>query len=227
MPRGIVGDMAHHDIPDDLTELFTPAFWDTRYGSAESIWSGNPNPRLVELVEPLRPGSALDVGSGEGADAIWLAERGWHVTGVDISQVALNRAAVRAADAGQQIVTRISWQQIDVFGWLPPAGQFDLVSAQFMQVPADRREALHRGLAGAVRPGGTLLIVGHHPADLDVVGRPAHLTDFMFTAEQVAAVLEPTDWEIMVEAAPERQTLDADRLPITVRDVVLSAVRLS
>jgi SAM-dependent methyltransferase len=216
----------HHELPDDVTELFTPAFWDARYGSAESIWSGNPNPVLVELVAPLSPGEALDVGSGEGADAIWLAERGWQVTGVDISQVALDRAAARAAAAGQHIARRTSWRQTDLFSWVPPAGQFDLVSAQFMQVPPAQRERLHRGLAAAVRPGGTLLIVGHHPDDVDAVGRPAHLKDFMFTADQVAAVLEPTEWEIVVEAAPQRKAIDPDGRPITMRDAVLSAVRL-
>jgi SAM-dependent methyltransferase len=218
--------MAHRDLPDDPAELFTPEFWDARYASSDSIWSGNPNPVLVELVGPLRPGSALDVGSGEGADAIWLAARGWRVTGVDISQVALDRAAARAADAGEQIASLISWQQTDLFSWRPPAQQFDLVSAQFMQVPTERREALHRALASAVRPGGLLLIVGHHPSDLETAGRPAHLHNFMFTADQVAAVLDPGEWKIHVEDTPARQALDPDGLPITIHDAVLSAFRL-
>jgi SAM-dependent methyltransferase len=225
----IVSGMAHHELPDDVTELFTPEFWDARYASADSIWSGNPNPLLVELVAPREPGSALDVGSGEGADAIWLATRGWQVVGADISQVALDRAATRASEFGEQLSRRISWQQIDLLASLaiPEPKKFDLVSAQFMQVPADRRESLHRALAESVRPGGMLLVVGHHPCDLEVTGRPAHLQNFMFTADQVAAVLDPPSWQIMVQGSPAREARDTDGSPMTVHDAVLSAVRLT
>jgi SAM-dependent methyltransferase len=171
--------------------MFTQEYWDTRYGSAESIWSGNPNPRLVELVADLAPGTALDVGSGEGADAIWLAARGWQVTGIDVSTVALTRAAQRASAAGQDIADRITWEQADVLSWDPAPRQFDLVSAQFMHLPRLPREALHVRLAAAVRPGGTLLIVGHHPSDMETaMGRP-NVPDFFFTADEIAAPLTP------------------------------------
>jgi len=83
---------SHDHAPDtipDVATMFTPEFWDDRYRSAPAIWSGNPNPRLVEHVADLAPGAALDVGCGEGADAIWLAARGWKVTGIDVSTVAL------------------------------------------------------------------------------------------------------------------------------------------
>ena len=150
--------------------MFSQAAWDERYGSSDRIWSGNPNPRLVAAAAELTPGAALDVGCGEGADAIWLASQGWHVTGIDISAVALDRAASQAAIAGRQIADRTSWQRADVLSWTPPARQFDLVSAQFMQLPRAELEALHRRLAEAVRPGGVLLIVGHHPSDLESAG---------------------------------------------------------
>jgi len=214
-----------HDHTLDPAALLTQEFWDARYGSADQIWSGNPNPHLVEQVADLAPGSALDVGSGEGADAIWLAARGWHVTGIDVSTVALDRAAERAAEAGAEIADRITWQQADILSWDPAPLQFDLVSAQFMHLPTPARESLHRRLAVAVRPGGTLLIVGHHPSDLETsVGRP-NLPDFLFTADQIAAALEPDDWQIIVAAAPERQTLDPDGRPVRIRDAVMHAVR--
>lgn len=214
-----------HDHTSDMTALFSQEFWDARYRSADVIWSGDPNPHLVEQAAGLTPGTALDVGSGEGADAIWLASRGWHVTGIDVSTVALDRAAQRAAEAGEEVADRITWQQGDLLSWDPAPLQFDLVSAQFMHLPRLPLESLHRRLAAAVRPGGTLLIVGHHPSDLDTsVARP-NLPDTFYTAEQVAAVLDPDDWQIIAAAAPERQTLDPDGRPVTIRDAVLHATR--
>jgi thioredoxin reductase/SAM-dependent methyltransferase len=213
-----------HDHIPDTSVLFTQEFWDERYRSADMIWSGNANPHLVATVTDLVPATALDIGSGEGADAIWLASQGWRVTGIDVSTVALGRAVKRAAEAGEQIADRITWRHADVLSWDPAPQRFDLVSAQFMQLPRPALESLHRRLAAAVRPGGTLLIVGHHPSDLETsIGRP-HLPDLMFTADQIAAVLDPDDWHVTV-AAPERQAVDADGRSITIRDAVLRAIR--
>ncbi|MGX7681634.1 SAM-dependent methyltransferase [Jatrophihabitans sp. DSM 45814] len=221
-----------HDHPADPSEMLTQQFWDDRYGSADAIWSGNPNPLLVEYASKLHPGTALDVGSGEGADAIWLASRGWTVLGIDISAVALQRAADLAAIAGQQIADRIDWRQMDLLAGEtstdavsgPLEAQYDLVSAQFMHLPRVDRELLHQRLAAAVRPGGALLIVGHHPADLETtMGRPS-LADFLFTPEQVAAQLDRSEWSV-VTAAPERQALDPDGVMITITDAVLYATR--
>lgn len=206
-------------------EMFTQEFWDERYRSAEAIWSGDANPHLVAAASALTPGTALDVGSGEGADAIWLATQGWQVTGVDISAVALDRAAGHAAKAGDGIVARITWQRADILSWAPAAAQYDLVSAQFMQLPQPALTALHRRLAAAVRPGGTLLIVGHHPSDLETSAHRPHRPDLMFTADQVASSLDPADWDIVAATTPERQALDRDGQSITVRDAVLRAVR--
>lgn len=214
-----------HDDNSDMTDLFSQEFWDARYRSADVIWSGDPNPHLVQQVADLAPGTALDVGSGEGADTIWLASRGWHVTGIDVSTVALDRAAQRAAEAGKEVADRTTWQQADLLPWDPAPLQFDLVSVQFMHLPRLLLESLHRRLAASVRPGGTLLIVGHHPSDLHTsMGRP-NLPDMFYTAEQIAATLDPDDWQIVVTAAPERQTADPDGRLITIRDTVLHAIR--
>src|SRR2546430_12503786 len=124
-----------------MSSLFTQEFWDERYRSSDRVWSGEPNPRLVERVSDLTPGTALDVGSGEGADAIWLAARGWQVTAIDVSTVALDRAAERAAEAGAEVANRITWQQADVLTWDPAPLQFDLVSAQFMHLPTLARQS--------------------------------------------------------------------------------------
>lgn len=193
--------------------------WEQRYGSEERVWSGEPNPQLVATAADLQPGTALDVGCGEGADSIWLASRGWTVTGVDVSQAALDRAARQAADAG----VHITWQQADVTAWDPAPAQFDLVTVQYLHLPKPVRDALHRRLAAAVRPGGTLLIVGHHPADLDTPVRRPRLPHLMFTAEQIAAVLDPAQWDITTAAAERRVNQEGQK--ITVTDAVLRAVR--
>jgi SAM-dependent methyltransferase len=216
--------VTHHDGAD-ITVMYTQEFWDERYRSAASLWSGNPNPQLVEHVADLEPGRALDVGSGEGADAIWLASGGWRVTGVDVSSVALARAAERAAAVSAEAAAQITWQRVDALAWEPPPLTYDLVSAQFLQLPSAVRQQVHRRLAAAVRPGGTLLIVGHHPSDLRTSMPRPHAPDLFSTAEDVAAVLDPADWWVMVAGAPERQVVDPEGRRVAIRDAVLKARR--
>jgi len=149
---------------------FSREFWDERYRSAERLWSGEPNAQLVIQTAGLTPGDALDVGCGEGADAIWLASQGWTVTAADISAVALDRAAAHAAERGDEIAGRISWRQADLFSWDPGSQLYDLVSAQFMYLPEAELKSLHQRLAESVRPGGTLLLVLHHPDSMHAGG---------------------------------------------------------
>lgn len=216
-----MSDRDQHQHPQDPAVLMTREYWEDRYRSAPAVWSGNPNPRLVEQVATITPGDVLDVGSGEGADAIWLASGGWHVTGLDISSVALDRAAERARKAGPEIARRIVWQQADLVSW-EPGQQYDLVSAQFMHLPRPILQAVHRKLAAAVRDGGLLLIVGHHPADMHSSGMSPEM---FYTAAEVAAELDPETWEIRVSAAPIRQAPGPDGELVTIRDAVLMAQR--
>ncbi|MCT7660257.1 class I SAM-dependent methyltransferase [Mycobacterium deserti] len=135
------------------------AHWEQHYGERERVWSGRVNVRLAEIASALTPGRALDLGCGEGADAVWLAERGWEVVAVDISETALQRA--RSAAEARGVSERIDFQQHDLAESFPQ-GSFDLASAQFFhsKLPLDRPRIL--GLAAqAIRPGGTLLIVDH------------------------------------------------------------------
>jgi SAM-dependent methyltransferase len=212
-----------HGAPDiDPAQLLSQEFWDERYGG-EPVWSGSPNPLLVRYAADLPPGAALDVGSGEGADVMWLASRGWTVTGADISPVALRRSAELAGRAGAEVAARIRWQQADMLTWTPPQQRFDLVSAQFLHLPTAARQSLHRRLAAAVRPGGTLLVVNHHPADLDTVTRPFPREMFA-TGEEMATVLDPAEWAIE-SGAPQRRATGPEGTLVTLRDAVLRAVR--
>jgi SAM-dependent methyltransferase len=134
------------------------AEWDARYGERDGArWSGRPNGRLAAEVTGLTPGRALDVGCGEGADAIWLARSGWTVTAIDVSGVALTRARQAAERAG----AAVEWVCGDALRTPFPAGSFDLVSMQYPALPKAAGEAAVRKLLDTVRPGGLLLAVYH------------------------------------------------------------------
>lgn len=201
------------------------AFWEDRYSSRGTLWSGNPNPHLVSEMSDLTPGTALDAGSGEGADAIWLAECGWQVTAVDFSAVALERGVAQAAERGAEFSRRIAWLHEDLTEWVPAEASYDLVSAQFMHLPKEPREALYRRLAAAVAPGGSLLIVAHHPSDLQTTIPRPQMPELFFTAEDVAALLDPHDWEIVVSEARGRDVTDPEGCTVTIHDAVLRARR--
>lgn len=209
----------------DISEVFTAEYWEARYGSRDPVWSGRPNRQLVAEAADLKPGEALDAGCGEGADAIWLAERGWRVTAVDFASAALRRGAKQAESLGAELAGRIRWRREDLTAWTPPERRFDLVTAQYMHFLPEAREPVFRGLAAAVAPGGTLLIVGHHPADLDANLRPPAPRELFYTAEDVAAVLDPGEWEIEVAAARPVPATDRDGRPATAHDTVLRARR--
>lgn len=201
---------------------FDEAFWEERYRSHTAVWSRRPNLQLVTETEGLPPATALDAGSGEGADAIWLASRGWQVTAVDFATTALHRATAHADARGAEVAGRIRWVRADLTSWVPAREHFDLVSAQFVHLPAARWEDLFRRLAASVAPGGTLLIVGHHPADLQTVPRPP-FPELYFTAEDNATWLDPDQWEVVVADARRRTATAHDGPEITVHDAVLRA----
>lgn len=138
------------------------ANWEEHYTAKPQVWSGRVNPRLAETAAELPARRALDLGCGEGADAVWLAEHGWTVVAVDVSTTALNRA--RDAARARQVAARIDFQHHDLTRGFPQ-GSFDLVSAQFLHSTLEiDRPAILRRAAAAVAPGGTLLIVDHGAA---------------------------------------------------------------
>ncbi|GGS26055.1 class I SAM-dependent methyltransferase [Actinokineospora fastidiosa] len=195
--------------------MFDEASWEDRYSSRTAVWSGRPNPQLVAEAADLTPGTALDAGCGEGADAIWLAARGWRVTGADFATTALRRAAEHPGG------DRVRWRHVDLTTWTPDE-RYDLVSAHFLHMP--EQYALYARLAGAVAPGGRLLIVGHHRSDLETtVGRP-NLPDLLHTAEELTRVVDD-GWDIQVAEDRPRVAVDPDGNDVTIHDAVLVAVR--
>jgi SAM-dependent methyltransferase len=209
-------------------ERFTQEFWDARYRRHKHLWSGRPNPHLVAEIADLAPARALDVGCGEGADAIWLAQQGWEVTGSDVSVVALERAEANAAQTGPEVTDRTSWRRVDLFAepeeW-EPLGAYELVNSQYVHFPPEVRDRALDRLAGAVTSGGHLLIVAHHPSDLEIPGLRPNLPELFCTPSELAAGLDPGQWEIVTAAEPERPARGPDGEPVMVRDTVLHARR--
>lgn len=205
----------------DEQQMFTGTFWDERYAESDRIWSGNPNRRLVEHVAGMTPGTALDVGCGEGADVVWLARHGWQATGVDVSRVALERGALHAEQNG--VARHCTWRQVDLLAG-DPLPTADLVSAHFMHLPDPQFATAYAAVAAAVNPGGTLLVAAHHPADAASGLRNERLAHLLFAPEKVTALLDPADWDVVVADAPTREET-RDGVTTTVTDTVVKAVR--
>jgi SAM-dependent methyltransferase len=178
-------------------------FWEDFYAENRGRWSGNPNGSLVEEVANLRPGTALDLGCGQGGDAIWLASQGWTVTGADISQTALDVAARDAGTAG----VSVNWERHDLAESLPE-GPFDLVTTSYLHSPEELpRTPILRAAAELVGAGGTLLVIGHAPS-------PEHKhQDLPGPDEVVAELALGDDWELERSELRERQHAFRDEAP--------------
>jgi thioredoxin reductase/SAM-dependent methyltransferase len=218
--------LADEDIRDAARPSANEADWDHRY-SGEQMWSGNPNGTLVNETRGLDPGRALDVGAGEGGDALWLAEQGWSVIANDISQRGLARVAAEAERRGTPVECHhADANALDAFG----AGSFDLVSAQYASIPRTPDDRGVRNLMNAVAPGGTLLVVSH---DLEPMRRPidasAHSSPFDPDAyvrvdDFAGALARSPEWDIEVHEKRARPP-GAATASHHVDDIVLRARR--
>lgn len=218
-------DKNGHDADlDELREALSAEAWNERYAGSDRVWSGKPNQRLVEQTADLEPGTALDVACGEGGDAIWLARQGWTVTAVDVSDVALERAATHAEDAG--VSHRLRLGLYDALRDPRPAGQhtFDLVTVSFLHVPIPDFGPIYRGIAEAVAPGGRLLVTAHHPHDVETGARHSHGDGLLFEPERVLEALgtgdADTPWVVEVAEVQDREQSMPEG-PMAVRDTVV------
>ncbi|GIJ51576.1 methyltransferase [Virgisporangium aliadipatigenens] len=195
--------------------------WEGHYSGTGRHWTGRPNPLLVSTVSDLPPGRALDLGCGEGGDAVWLARQGWDVTAVDVSANALERTRALASSAG--VLVRTSRHDLSSSF---PAGEFELVSAQYFHSPVEfPREAALRRAASAVVPGGLLLIVDHGAAP--PWSPYAHDgTYFPTPAETLAALaLDPAAWSVERVEALERETTGPGGMTGTLVDNIIAVMR--
>ena len=187
--------------------------WDEAYAGTELVWTAEPNRFVAEELAGLAPGRALDLGTGEGRNAIWLAERGWRMTAADFSAVGLAKAAKLAEKRG---VTGVRWVEADLRVYEPGPGAYGLVLIAYIHMPPDEFGVLLRTAASALAPGGTLLVVGHD-ADNIAHGHGGPQTPrVLYTPEDVVADLNGSGLEIERAELVERpvETPEGERVAI-------------
>jgi SAM-dependent methyltransferase len=195
--------------------------WDERYSGAEFEWTTRPNQFVAAELPDLPPGRALDLAAGEGRNSVWLAELGWRVTAVDFSRVGLGKGRKLAA-ARRLDETRIEWIVADLLDYEPEQDAFDLVLIAYFQVGAELRATVLGRAAGALVPGGTLLVVGHDLTNLtEGVGGPQY-PEVLYTPEAITAELSGLR---VLRADRVRRTVERDGASATAIDTLVRAVR--
>ena len=201
--------------------------WNARYDTAELVWSGEPNLFLPPEVADLEPGRALDLASGEGRNAVWLATQGWQVTAVDFSSVGVEKGARLAAERGVDVEFVVG----DATTWIPPGGGYDLVVVFYLQLPADQRRAAVATAVRALSPSGRFLLVSHDLHNLaEGYGGPQDavvLTTSEAIVDDIAAACLEYGVELVIERAEQVDrvvaTSEGERIAI---DTLVRAQRL-
>jgi len=194
--------------------------WNRRYTERELVWTAEPNRFLVVETEPLAPGRVLDLACGEGRNALWLAARGWRVTGVDFAEVAIEKASAIAQARG----VHADWVVADLREYAPAPRAFELVLLFYLQVPAPERQAIVRAAAAGVAPGGTFLLVGHERANIEHGHGGPRDPAVLYTAQDVLGDLAGSGLRIERAEHVERpvQTPEGARVAL---DVLVRARR--
>jgi len=177
--------------------------WNCRYEGDGLLRTARPNRFLVAETEALAPGRALDLACGEGRNAVWLAEQGWQVTGIDFSEVALEKARHFAEDRG----VRVDWVSADLLEYVLPAEAFELVIVFYLQMPLERLRPILARVAKAITPGGTFLLVGHDSSNLTHGYGGPRDPAALYTADDVLPALVGLEIE---RAEPVVRTVETD-----------------
>ena len=177
--------------------------WNDRYAAQALLWDVDPDPFLGPELAGMPPGRGLDLGAGEGRTTLWLAQRGWDVTAVDFSDVALDRGRRRVAEAG--CPGTVTWVCEDLTTYEPPAGPFDLVLMLFIHLPAPERRRLLRRAAGVLAPGGTVLVVGYDTTHATEGQGGPRDPAILFSPEDIASDLDG----LRIDRAERRHVGDA------------------
>lgn len=211
--------MTEHRRPvTSIRPGFAREDWNARYAGKELVWTAEPNRLFAAEVEALEPGRALDLACGEGRNAVWLAEKGWRVTAVDFSDVALAKAERLAASRGVEI----EWVLADVLDYEPERRAFDLVALLYLQLPHDELVQAVRSAADAVAPGGTLLVIGHDTTNLTEGHGGPKDASVLFSPEDVVSHVG----DLLVERAERvRRSVGVDDGEATAIDAFVRARR--
>lgn len=209
------GALVTEDLDDAQARVATE-FWDGHYARNERVWSGRVNATTAAVVAGLEPGEALELGCGEGGDAVWLAEQGWRVTAVDIAAAAVERGAAAARTRG--VADRVRWLARDLSRWQPAdddVPELDLVTASFFHAPFEfpRAQVLQRA-ASRLRPGGHLLLVSHVMESQDDVPpwawREGHDHPHMPREDVTALGLDGPQWRVVLDETRQREASAPD-----------------
>jgi 2-polyprenyl-3-methyl-5-hydroxy-6-metoxy-1,4-benzoquinol methylase len=188
--------------------------WNDRYRESGTVFGHEANQLLVDVVADIEPGTALDLGCGQGRNALWLAEHGFTVTGMDLSPVAIEQARAHAAERALDV----TFEPVDLLTWDPAGRTWDLVVLAYIHLPADMRRTVHAAAQHAIAPGGMIVVLAHHLDNLATgTSGPRH-PDWLFTEEQLAD--DFSDLEIVRNEQVVRKSVHGDAL-----DVVLVAVK--
>jgi SAM-dependent methyltransferase len=178
------------------------ADWDDRYAGTDMVWSTSPNAFFAEAVEAIRPGRAIDLGAGEGRNALWLAERGWDVTAVDFSAAGIDKGRRLAEHRGVEV----SWLAEDLRTWRPDTEAYELVGVVYVHFPRPQRDHLVSASLAAVAPGGTWVWVGHDADNIEHGHGGPQDPAVLATVDELVAHLEPSEWRI-VRSGQVRRTV--------------------
>jgi len=199
--------------------------WDKKYKDSELLWSADANIWVKDLTQDLPAGTALDIAAGEGRNALWLVARGWEVTAVDFSVVALQRARALADEHLGRDADRLTTLEADVETWVPKARSYDLVLVAYLHLPEQLRRSVMRAAAEAVASGGTLLVVGHDLENLGSGHGGPQNPEVLYRPSDIVADIEPAGLIVDRSETAARSVTDGQGQPAEALDALVVARR--